>query len=121
MCDYAKIQEHIPGIGDFYWEKHIDGQETIWVVYDTGNDDYEDLDWGTIWLPRQDQLQEMLEEKSLPHLAWLFDKFCNPNPLHPYYKDCQVSAKTSMEQLWFSFVMKENHNKVWSGTEWLNE
>ena len=64
----------------------------------------------SIWLPRQDQLQEMLlaeryEEKydlCSIFAAYLLDK---PDIM-------------SMEQLWLAFVMKEKYNKSWNGTDW---
>ena len=51
---------------------------------------------GLVWLPRQDQLQEMVEK----------DNF-------------SVKA-TSMEQLWLAFVMKEKYNKQWNGEGWVD-
>ena len=65
-----------------------------------------------IWLPRQDQLQKMVNENNLTALlqdfiSWL-SKQCNL-PMH----------NTSMEQLWLAFVMKEKYNKIWNGEEWL--
>ena len=81
--------------------------------FDTSNEIY-------IWLPRQDQLQDMVEAhlsiKSnynhiLYHLiAWL-DKF----PRGEYLKYLQYS----MEQLWLAFVMHEKFNKKWDGEEWI--
>jgi len=64
-----------------------------------------------IWLPRQDQLQKMVNENNLTALlqdfiSWL-SKQCNL-PMH----------NTSMEQLWLAFVMKEKYNKTWDGKEW---
>ncbi len=68
---------------------------------------------GYIWLPRQDQLQEMVDWKeynisiewgSLPHkFNWSQD------PL----KIDGVDGN-SMEQLWLAFVMKEKYNKIWN-------
>ena len=67
-----------------------------------------------LWLPRQDQLQEMISiyptqfraDSSVPWHSFLAD-------------DITVEGKfDSMEQLWLAFVMKEKYNKVWNGEEW---
>ena len=79
-----------------------------------------------IWLPRQDQLQEMIEDETLfpAHrratliVNWLqneqwFDKDGNSHWKHQINYD-------SMEQLWLAFVMKEKYNKVWNGEDWIS-
>lgn len=70
-----------------------------------------------IWLPRQDQLQEMLYDRlSNPHAWILVEKFS-------YYSKPQFLGNDisdmSMEQLWLAFIMKEKYNKVWNGSDWL--
>ena len=66
-----------------------------------------------IWLPRQDQLQEMLATKKIPILsvAWVGYLACLLNSNIGLYA-------TSMEQLWLAFVMKEKYNKIWDGKKW---
>jgi len=113
MCNWEEIQEHTPEIGDFYWEEHIDGRETIWVVFDTGNNDYQKLDWGTIWLPRQDQLQAMI----CPPYGKCFDVWVACNDWW-HLPGTRVGYCTSMEQLWLAFVMNEKYSKQWTGTAW---
>ncbi|KKL82719.1 hypothetical protein LCGC14_1981920 [marine sediment metagenome] len=61
-----------------------------------------------VWLPRQDQLQEMVKRDSL-HLILDFECFAIS------YGD----LSTSMEQLWLAFVMKEKYNKTWDGGKWV--
>lgn len=65
-----------------------------------------------IWLPRQDQLQEMCwtltDTKWTPFFALTVARdFANEHPFQ------------TMEQLWLAFVMKEKYGKVWSGEEWI--
>lgn len=63
-----------------------------------------------IWLPRQDQLQDMVE-LSLDVMNYSF-----------YVFSMAVGALnkfTSMEQLWLAFVMKEKYGKVWNGENWI--
>ena len=70
---------------------------------------------GHIWIPRQDQLQEMLLRPpntafpDIPTLLRLFIVFVVIN--YPMYE--------SMEQLWLAFVMREKFNKSWDGEKWL--
>ena len=61
---------------------------------------------GNVWLPRQDQIQEMIGDfdKVLPMLPQLerLDKACG-------------EQFTSMEQLWLAFYMSKKHKKTWKG------
>jgi len=72
-----------------------------------------------VWLPRQDQLQEMVNPQhmhgiiSFLMVRHFVDWFLNSTKLHhPGY------LFTSMEQLWLAFVMKEKHNKTWNSEDW---
>ena len=68
-----------------------------------------------IWLPRQDDLQAMVElvvtgQTGYPEVsAAVLDKL-NNYQWHGFFK--------SMEQLWLSFVMKEKSSKTWDGDKW---
>jgi len=77
-----------------------------------------------IWLPRQDQLQDMVDnmrtQEHLHFLGYVYKKMHkydvgllddNKSPYFHYFK--------SMEQLWLAFVMKEKFNKTWKGEEWV--
>jgi hypothetical protein len=73
-----------------------------------------------IWLPRQDQLQEMVD---IP----IGDDEDEGAGLHHFFAFCDskvpvgtISPK-SWEQLWLAFVMKEKYGKTWNGTEWTKE
>lgn len=70
-----------------------------------------------IWLPRQDQLQRMLDERFSNSHPWIlaekFSHFARPSNLERKVFDM------SMEQLWLAFTLAEKFNKVWSGTDWL--
>ncbi len=70
----------------------------------------------SIWLPRQDQLQEMLADyDGIPILSveWVtrVAELLNSNDI--------PEGQTSMEQLWLAFVMKEKYSKIWNGKEWV--
>jgi len=76
------------------------------------NGNYRDLLF--IWLPRQDQLQEMVGGTSYYKVSAIYE-LCNRISSH-----IDVNAgKCSMEQLWLAFVMLEKYNKIWDGEEWL--
>jgi hypothetical protein len=70
-----------------------------------------------VWLPRQDQLQEMVMPKRLSprgmypamHLTQKFSGI--------FYNHCFRRFKT-MEQLWLAFVMQQKYCKTWNGEEW---
>ena len=81
-------------------------------------EDYGDrLKIGYVWLPRQDQLQEMVKQKTL---LMSLKHFCDWSLLQDeeFFKT-QCDKVTSMEQLWLAFVMKEKYNKTWNGKEWI--
>src|SRR3990167_1543710 len=73
-----------------------------------------------IWLPRQDQLQEMtglpLWRLNFDYSKWLYDVddngFCDFHIKHDHLEF------TSMEQLWLAFVMWELYKKRWGEIEW---
>ena len=75
---------------------------------------------GLIWLPRQDQLQRMVQfSGGLLNQLWHFKDFCfaRDNGYNFEY----ILSLNSMEQLWLAFVMKEKYNKFWNNEKWVNE
>ena len=62
-----------------------------------------------IWLPRQDQLQEMVWEGS--NIRSMVLEFAD-------FVEASDYRRESMEQLWLAFVMKEKFNKVWVNDKW---
>src|SRR5208337_398107 len=61
-----------------------------------------------IFLPRQDQLQKMI------NTDW-FDSF---RGLLWFYQVSSMKNIHSMEQLWLAFVMMEKYKKVWNDEDW---
>ena len=83
---------------------------------------YDGYLWHCIWLPRQDQLQEMIETTSLWNInhrysRWLYD--VNDDGVCDFHIRHIHENLKSMEQLWFAFVMAERYQKIWDGTEWI--
>ena len=73
------------------------------------------------WLPRQDQLQEMLgglEKGFINFPKWLEHTY---GLNYGNYPNGHLHIFKTWEQLWLAFVMKEKYNKVWDGTEWIKE
>ena len=70
-----------------------------------------------VWLPRQDQLQEMLKEVNQYYDTWVVK-------LKRFYDfafaiKADSNTPDTMEQLWLAFVMNERYSKVWNGEEWI--
>jgi len=84
----------------------------------------EESQYDAIWLPRQDQLQEMAipkdEEDSRNKYIVLLDDFQDWVLNDCSGLDWSHKIPVTMEQLWMAFVMKEKHNKVWDGSKWQN-
>ena len=116
MSDCPEIQggAHIPNHNDgfYYCRSHeclmdyCDGGY-LWCQITKCNSD----DW--VWLPRQDQIQDMLDNNyhpdNLEKILGYFLDFTRQNPM----------KFNSYEQLWLAFYMKEKHNLTWSGKEWV--
>ena len=82
------------------------------------NESLAELTKGAIWLPRQDQLQEMVKEWDTPASLFLHgvptlssDEYWTEEDTKT---ECYYRALTSWEQLWLAFVMKRCYNKIWS-------
>ena len=79
---------------------------------------------GDIWLPRQDQIQEMMYtlacqgEDSVAGKTSVGCPDCIVEDLHEFSKDDCKHDLNSMEQLWLAFYMEEKHSKTWNGKEW---
>ncbi len=123
MCEQAgEIQANYPGK-----HYHLHCPDNAGYLVDT---EYSllyrhKLGDSTIWLPRQDQLQEMVlgfwgykdGQERITTWKVVTRRFLEfqVNLGNDY---CRKNWNASMEQLWLAFVMKENHNKVWDGEEW---
>jgi len=69
-----------------------------------------------VWLPRQDQIQEMFGEvANLRYFSGLIEGFFRFSTT-----GYGVEQKT-FEQLWLAFYMHEKHGKVWDGKKWIKK
>jgi hypothetical protein len=75
-----------------------------------------------VWLPRQDQLQEMIGGS--PYNNVKNSMFSILDDLHRFAFTPNIFndfIPLTMEQLWLAFVMKEKYSKVWNGTDWVTK
>ena len=110
MCDCPEIQSLCS------YKCKVDSVNMRW--WDTNGDCWFNLNnIRNIWLPRQDQLQEMVCG------GWGLQTICTRIEEFSKASDGGVSITIdgSMEQLWLAFVMKEKYNKIWNGEEWLKQ
>ena len=69
-----------------------------------------------VWLPRQDQLQGMIDWESRGENGVYYQTDVLRDFVHSaaYKSDMPVNDRwPTWEQLWLAFVMKEKFNKVW--------
>ena len=68
-----------------------------------------------VWLPRQDQLQNMLQpvgvSGDIQGQAWLLYEFVSPNR-------ATFPSVSSWEQLWLALVMLKRYNRQWKDGVW---
>ena len=110
MCDCKEIQNLMP---DCVLNNRISGIPYE-VCYGNGCNFWAMKDKVTgwfIWLPRQDQLQEMMHGEDYLDDYELSKDFVE-------YIEMTAYNRETIEQLWLAFVMKEKHNKTWNGEEW---
>lgn len=62
-----------------------------------------------VWLPRQDQIQAMINYCSTNFICGLYDWFVEPGGREDEFD--------SYEKLWLAFYMWEYHKKIWSSKE----
>ena len=70
-----------------------------------------------IWLPRQDQLQEMIDTSWITAFEEFINWCCEVYIGEKIgYRD--INGISSMEQLWLAFVMLKRFGKRWDGNDW---
>ncbi|GAG91159.1 unnamed protein product [marine sediment metagenome] len=117
MCDCEEIQKGWqPDAGNFYFsQKSGITTRTADFIFPEGKA----VTIINIWLPRQDQLQEMVPTKigsTQPNYKMISEL----NHFYGYWDTNGIpNILTTWEQLWLAFVMKEKYNKVWDGEKWI--
>lgn len=68
-----------------------------------------------IWLPRQDQLQEIIKGVTAIQIMNIFIKY--------HWQDVRLykyrELFQTLEQHWLAFIMKEKYHKIWNGEDWI--
>lgn len=114
MCDCPEIQDNWkPEEDDLYiYVRFLPLDKSIYL-YNTRKLSPEEIKEAT-WLPRQDQLQEMIDGD----FNITFGNFYRFASAEKEDND-EVLKYESYEQLWLAFVMKEKHDKTWHKDEWV--
>jgi len=125
----------IKKIGDYYFNPDYYSNNKVSIIFDgyirckeegkkwyggTYNHNEQVID-GAVWLPRQDQLQEMIDwEKNGLYGVVMIDAFYDFSKTN-YDSEPFNNTEMSWERLWLSFVMHELYKKRWTGTKWVSE
>ena len=92
----------------------LDHSGNYWLIPPTKNP--------CIWLPRQDQLQEMVKGRTFGSYAELLRWFSSHiDTMFQQLAPLDEKNTISPEQLWLAFVMKEKYGKVWLDGDWVKE
>lgn len=75
------------------------------------------IDHPVVWIPRQDQLQELINKEYVEPSAMINDLLRWVHQEDMYLEEI-FHGSESMEQLWLTFLMHQNYAKVWHGGEW---
>ena len=116
--EYAKMCEKAEEIqktwllrdGDILYSKKF---KTWWIWLSTDDSINPSVETA-IWLPRQDQLQEMVGDYQ-ENLRKVY------NILIEMGTDTKFWGYRSFEQMWLAIVMFEKYNKVWVLNNWINK
>ena len=104
MCDCPEIQGlHSEAEGNLYAARNYIVVTSLRMVWDATHRER------FIWLPRQDQLQAMVDN-DFDGFVWYVDG-CYGTGVDEFSVDNKELP--SMEQLWLKFVMGEKYNKFW--------
>ena len=125
MCEKAvEIQEAWkPSVPDYFAYKEYLDKSVLCIWYSDFNAICKSIKYfkkSKIWLPRQDQLQEMFRHKDLNYLSAYFYSFITQPRIFEGERanENYCNIFKSMEQLWLAFVMKEKYNKTWDKNKW---
>ena len=116
MCDCEEIQSHSGGDGAYYEPHNFVADEEGNIAKEDDGYFYMLFGKKCIWLPRQDQLQEMVSigRGNIVTGLLALNNFIDRNARYEM-------LDWSMEQLWLAFYMSEKHSKTWSGEDWIND
>jgi len=101
-----------------YLVSDSDSDVTVWSGYDATEYPGVPYNDNPIWIPRQDQLQDMIGISNLDdliyHDACIVSQYYDGVSIDEYYK-----SFASLEMTFLAMVMKCNYGKKWNGSEWV--
>ena len=111
MCKSAKEIQRIRAISPSVHDKELVPHCGCSPTGDFGFTDIKNKIF--VWLPRQDQLQELCGNIFPPYTYLIknVEDYCSENQA---YWDCFDSG----EQFWLGYYMATKHNKHWDGKGW---
>lgn len=118
MCDKAKeiqLMHSIYEAGDIYLEGRdaITNRPIFTMAHENNEGKQRAIGDFKTWLPRQDQLQEMMgnyTEQCDVMYRYLMQEVLLPN-----------QGIESMEQLWLKIVLREKYFKTWNSVDWTKQ
>lgn len=112
---YNKKDKSIELLGDFILVGYVSENTVTKGGYDY--DEYK-VDWNDfIYLPTQEQLQEMIRDNWICEADMLFAfKYWIEKAM---VKQIISIAKYTLTELWLAFIMKEKYNKIWANEKWV--
>ena len=108
---FCRPAESIVQVVNMYYQEQ-DGEQYL--------QELEDLKEQALWLPRQDQLQIIIEPDN--SRVYSITRKVTESQYYDYAKNAIVTAPEifySMEQHWLAYIMKEKFHKVWNEEDWV--
>lgn len=129
MCRKAEeIQKLDPGYdeeGNYYYQENNPSLPEVGVWSGYSQYEHPMLPEKRIWLPKQDQLQEMVmgtDEYKIVELVDGFHGFCEKDYDYSCASTYEFGVQSeSMERLWLAYVMDKKYGKRWNGQDWGKE
>ena len=131
QCDCEEVQEHrkYDG-GDWICDPDNGHSWAIWQkVRGKTDEEVQKFMDGLLWLPRQDQIQEMMEvtavfdfESAVYEMFFTSDNHAHYNST-PEWRVMEYDSSErycTPEQLWLGYYMYKQHNKTWDGEKWVS-
>ena len=111
MCKESKeIQKLWKKEDNYVWRPDVD---RVILLSSSNIFWWEEIMKNYIWLPTQNQLQNMIIDEYNHNNIWMLINFTE------YVDQKLYETSYSMEQLWLSFVVWELYFKKWDGKEWV--
>lgn len=123
MCDQAKQLQNAWEPKDWDIFVYRDSEEMDIMMYMEEEYNRKEMwivDGIYIWLPTQEQLQEMMPKSDVTSLVEYIKNV--ELRYHDRFDENAVGYFTgtfiSLTELWLAFVVKERWNKIWTGEKW---